>query len=346
MRILARIVAMFTFGTLSASNYALIITGQSAIYQSLNMRKNERVRNDLNGSIASLERGEENLISKQGFVGNRRQRNDIGYNGMESNDGRRLRNWSGKGQGKGTDSKLDICLNRQNKRVATTKYRSLNNMNGEEKNSPSKGKIGTMGIRRKYGRCDSKTRGKGGSSKSKKESKGQTYHICDDYEFSTRQLQQRKVENSNEIKQILDVARGIPRLSIFVDLVERTSLPAILDCKGPFTALIPANRAFRTLDPAIFADLLLRDKSGKLDDIFFSHIIPGRILFNEFRAGNLKALSGDDIKVSLNPLTFHQNATAGTGDIIVANGVIHIVDSVLFTNGKIATRMVLSLFCY
>jgi uncharacterized surface protein with fasciclin (FAS1) repeats len=326
---LAQILTMFTACTLCASAPASIILDRSDVYQSLSKRIDDG---------PSMVRNENVLISKFGSVGNRRRRSDIQHNRIELDDRRRLHDGSGKGNGKGgTSNKLDICLNRQYKSVATASDRSLHSATGYENGSYSKGKSGSMGTRRKDRRCASKKRGKGGSSKSKY-SKGKASNICSDYDFSKRrQLEHDKTESSNEIKTILDVARGIPRLSIFVDLVERTSLPAILECNGPFTVLIPANRAFRTLDPEIFADLLLRDKSGKLEDILLSHIVPGRILSYEFHAGYLKALNGDTIKVSINPLTFHQNVTTGTGDIIATNGIIHIIDSVLFTNGTTAT---------
>jgi uncharacterized surface protein with fasciclin (FAS1) repeats len=267
-----------------------------------------------------------------------RRRNDIGHNKIKMNGGRRLHGGSGKGIGigkGGTDSSnLDICSNRQYENVAAAKRRSLNSLSNYEKESLSKGKSGNMGSRTKNIRCISKKRGKGGSSKSKY-SRGKASDVCADYDYSSRrQLEYHRKKENQEIKTILDIVRGTPRLSIFADLVEKTSLSVILACNGPFTVLIPANRAFRTLDPAVFADLLLRDKSGKLDDILKSHVVPGRILSNDFLAGNVKALNGDIIKVSINPLTFQENTTAGAGDIIAGNGVIHIIDSVLFTNGK------------
>ena len=123
-----------------------------------------------------------------------------------------------------------------------------------------RGKGRSMGSKRKRQKCALKEQGKGGSSKQRgksgssksKTSKGFTSNNCTDYEFSP-ESRQRKQENStqttyksrNEINNILHVARGIPTLSIFVDLVERTKLAAILDdCSGPFTALLPSNRAF------------------------------------------------------------------------------------------------------
>lgn len=350
---LAQLVAMLNTCTICAS--AIISTNKdpSEIYQSLHKRLGDSTRNDLinkspSDSIASLMRDEKIWITQSETAHKNRRRNDIANNVIEMH-GRRLPDGSGSGSGKGhgkgkggtsNSNTLDICLNRQDKSVATARERSLNSESNYENESHSKGKSGGMGTRRKNRRCASKKRGKGGSSKSKY-SKGQASDICSDYVFSTRrQLEHQKLETANNFKAILDVARGIPRLSIFVDLVERTNLASILGCAGPFTALLPANRAFRTLDPAIFADLLLRDKSGKLDDILLSHILPGRILSKEFDAGNLKALNGETVKVSINPLTFHQNVTTGAGDIIASNGVIHIIDSVLFTNGMCARSMV------
>ena len=261
----------------------------------------------------------------------RTQKQVIGNDERELNDTPGL----GKGRGKGvTMSSLDICLNRQYKSVVPEQDRSLQGGSRNENESRVTGKGNGKGIRKPNSRCAPRNRGKGESSKSKGSKRG-SYTDCTNYEFPIgNEFHSQKVDNKNEIKNVLDVAKGIPRLSIFVDLIEKSSLAAVLDCAGPFTLLIPANRAFRTLDPAIFADLLLRDKTGKLDDILSSHIVPEKILSNQFLEGNLKTLKGDVLQVAIKPLTLNKNATIGTRDIMTANGVIHIIDSILLTNGK------------
>ncbi len=263
------------------------------------------------------------------------QKHGIGNDERELNDTPGL----GRGRGKGvTMSSLDICLNRQYKSVVPERDRSLQrgarNENESHVTGKGRGKGKGKGTRKPNSRCAPRNRGKGGSSKSKASNRG-SYTDCKNYEFPIGNgYHSQKVDNNDEIKNVLDVAKGIPRLSIFVDLIEKSSLATVLDCPGPFTVFIPANRAFRTLDPAIFADLLLRDKSGKLDDILSSHIVPERILSNQFIEGNLTTLKGDVLQVAIKPLTLNKNAAVGTRDIITANGVIHIIDSILLTNGK------------
>lgn len=309
--------------------------GGIAIATSRYYRKNNIVNDSPLSSMVLMVRDEKMLKVKLSASHNKGRRHDIGNDSSELNDNRSLLAKEVSGTGKGGQSKgvtkndLDICLNRPDKSVATIRGRSLHNLIGYEYEPHSKGKGGSMGSMKKC--AASEKRGKGGSSKSKIP-KGKTSNVCTDYGFSTRSRMEQ--HDGQEHKKLLDVARGIPRLSIFVDLVEKTSLAAILDCSGPFTVLIPANRAFRNLDPVIFADQLLRDKSGKLDDILLSHIVPGRILSNKFHDGTVKTLNSDTLQVTANPLIFRKNVTTGTRDIVATNGVIHIIDSVLFANGK------------
>ena len=119
-------------------------------------------------------------------------------------------------------------------------------------------------------------------SRSKKSAKIGSADICSDYEFSDGEKHHRQLNHINEGKNVLDIARDIPSLSIFVDLVERAGIDFIFACDGPFTVLPPSNRAFRSLDPAIFADLLIRDKKGRLDNILLSHVIPKLIFLQDF----------------------------------------------------------------
>lgn len=150
----------------------------------------------------------------------------------------------------------------------------------------------------------------------------------------------RKLQYSGHIcdLNVLDTARQNPDLSIFVDLMEVAGLDEIFLCAGPFTALIPTNAAFENIDQGIIDELLLPTNRPVLQDLLLLHILPGARFSTTLEEGSITSLSGEDVQVTLDPIEFN-----GVGvleaDITACNGVIHILENVLFT-GKTKHKVV------
>jgi uncharacterized surface protein with fasciclin (FAS1) repeats len=139
------------------------------------------------------------------------------------------------------------------------------------------------------------------------------------------------IGKGKKLNNILEIARTIPRLSIFVDLIERADLEYVLECSGPFTFIPPNNKAFLELDPTLFARLLLRENQYQLKEILLNHLFPGVQLSFDFVAGLKETLSGKNVLVNVNPLTFNSNAVAGAVNIMGSNGAVHIINKVLLS---------------
>jgi transforming growth factor-beta-induced protein len=143
---------------------------------------------------------------------------------------------------------------------------------------------------------------------------------------------------------IVEVAAGIDDFSSLVTAVGTAGLVDALSGDGPFTVFAPTNDAFDKLDAAALNDLLTNpDSLPALTDILTYHVVPGRItsdmlgldvislLKGAGASGFVQALNGSDIRVDVTPFGVLLNGSAmvTVPDVEVANGVIHIIDTVI-----------------
>merc|ERR1712179_259836 len=124
-----------------------------------------------------------------------------------------------------------------------------------------------------------------------------------------------------------------------VSLVEKAGLKETLKTGGPFTVFGPTDAAFAKLPKAIL-DKLMADKK-LLADVLLYHVVSGKVyssqLTNEMTAPSLLKVENKDIDIRFNIYT-KAGATVVTADgspVVMAdqnatNGVIHVVDRVLF----------------
>jgi uncharacterized surface protein with fasciclin (FAS1) repeats len=129
-------------------------------------------------------------------------------------------------------------------------------------------------------------------------------------------------------------ASNNPELSTLVAAVGAAGLVDTLNGEGPFTIFAPANSAFAAL-PAGTVDTLLADPTGDLTDILTIHVVGGEALTGEqlVEAGTVAGLNGD-LTVAANGDAVTVDAGGGPATVVcanvpVANGVVHIIDTVL-----------------
>ena len=129
-------------------------------------------------------------------------------------------------------------------------------------------------------------------------------------------------------------ASNNPELSTLVAAVDAAGLVDTLNGEGPFTIFAPANSAFAAL-PAGTVDTLLADPTGDLTDILTIHVVGGEALTGEqlVEAGTVTGLNGDlTIAADGDAVTVDAGggpATVVCANVPVANGVVHIIDTVL-----------------
>ena len=100
-----------------------------------------------------------------------------------------------------------------------------------------------------------------------------------------------------------------------------------LQGKGPFTVFAPTDAAFAKV-PKADLDALLKDKA-KLTAVLTYHVVPGKVMAADVKAGMVKTVQGSAITVTTNGGVMVDGAKVTATDIAADNGVIHVIDSVI-----------------
>ena len=146
-----------------------------------------------------------------------------------------------------------------------------------------------------------------------------------------------------ETDSIETLARNASQLSTLIAAIDTAGLGAQLNNdNGPFTVFAPVDAAFQELPEGVVADLLKSENRQQLLAVLGLHVVPGRIYSNELLANRSAATYfGIPIEFSLGDDALRVNgATIVAADIEAANGVIHLVDSVLLPEAPQANAIV------
>ena len=131
-------------------------------------------------------------------------------------------------------------------------------------------------------------------------------------------------------------ASNNPALSTLVSAVTAAGLGDTLNGAGPFTIFAPTNDAFNKI-PKADLDAVLADKAT-LTKILTLHVIAGEKLSSDQLAeqGSATTVEGEDITFAKEGDTLMVNGQASVvcADVPVANGTVHIIDSVLMPGGS------------
>jgi uncharacterized surface protein with fasciclin (FAS1) repeats len=136
-------------------------------------------------------------------------------------------------------------------------------------------------------------------------------------------------DNSNMAKQsdIVDIAVSSGSFNTLVAAVTEAGLVDTLKGDGPFTVFAPTDEAFAKIPPAQL-DALLADKA-QLTKVLTYHVVAGKVMAADVRAGQVYTVEGSALTVSLDNGVMVDNANVVTTDILASNGVIHVIDTVL-----------------
>lgn len=120
------------------------------------------------------------------------------------------------------------------------------------------------------------------------------------------------------------------RFTTLVSAVEAADLTSALTAEGPFTLFAPTNDAFDALPEGEVEALL--DQPAELAEILEYHVVSGAAMAADLSDGDeLETITGALIPVSIDgDSVMVGEATVTEADIEVVNGVIHVIDGVLF----------------
>jgi uncharacterized surface protein with fasciclin (FAS1) repeats len=97
--------------------------------------------------------------------------------------------------------------------------------------------------------------------------------------------------------------------------------------KGPFTVFAPTDEAFAKI-PKADLEALLKDKA-KLKAVLTYHVVAGKVMAADVKAGKVKTVQGSELTVSTSSGVMVDNAKVIKTDIVADNGVIHVIDTVI-----------------
>jgi transforming growth factor-beta-induced protein len=130
---------------------------------------------------------------------------------------------------------------------------------------------------------------------------------------------------------IVDIAVADGRFTTLVAAVTAAGLVDTLKSDGPFTVFAPTDAAFAAL-PAGTVDALLADPN-LLTDVLLYHVVPGEVYAADVVGlSSAQTAQGASINIGAGPTGVSLNGSANViiTDIQASNGVIHVIDAVIF----------------
>ena len=128
-------------------------------------------------------------------------------------------------------------------------------------------------------------------------------------------------------KDIVDTAVAAGNFKTLVVALKTADLVNTLKGKGPYTVFAPTDEAFAKI-PKADLDALLANKE-KLSAVLTYHVVPGKVMAKDVKAGDVATVNGKTIKITTSNGVVVNTSKVTATDIDASNGVIHVIDSVL-----------------
>ena len=132
---------------------------------------------------------------------------------------------------------------------------------------------------------------------------------------------------SAQAADIVDTAVAAGSFKTLVTAIQAAGLVETLKGKGPFTVFAPTDAAFAKV-PKADLDALLKDKA-KLTAVLTYHVVPGKVMAADVKAGKVKTVQGSELTISTMGGVTVDKAKVTATDIAADNGVIHVIDTVM-----------------
>ncbi|MDJ0798119.1 MAG: fasciclin domain-containing protein [Calothrix sp. MO_167.B12] len=137
---------------------------------------------------------------------------------------------------------------------------------------------------------------------------------------------------TTEDKDVVALAESNPSFSTLAKALKAAGLVETLQGKGPFTIFAPTNEAFAKLPQDAVQDLFKPENKEVLVKILTYHVVSGNVESGQLKAGDIKSLQGDPIKVKIDSdkkEVMVNDAKVTQTDIKGNNGIIHSIDNVI-----------------
>jgi len=135
---------------------------------------------------------------------------------------------------------------------------------------------------------------------------------------------------------IVELAQARDWLSTLVEALVAGDLVRTLSSEGPFTVFAPTNDAFDFMPAGTLDTLLKPENKAPLVDILTYHVLIGQVLYTDLIASHeLATVEGKILKVTNSKsrgvkVGANLEASVEKSDDLATNGVVHIIDAVMF----------------
>ena len=126
---------------------------------------------------------------------------------------------------------------------------------------------------------------------------------------------------------VVDTAVAAGNFKTLATALKAAGLVETLKGPGPFTVFAPTDAAFAKIPPDQL-QALLKDKA-RLTAVLTYHVVPGKVMAKDVKAGMVKTVQGSSLTVSTTGGVKVDNASVTAVDIAADNGVIHVIDTVV-----------------
>jgi uncharacterized surface protein with fasciclin (FAS1) repeats len=160
-------------------------------------------------------------------------------------------------------------------------------------------------------------------------------------------------ESSSESKMeqesvgtIVDVAVGAGNFSTLVAAVTAADLVETLSGTGPFTVFAPTDAAFAAI-PLATITALLADIPALTDALLY-HVVSGQALSTDLSNGqSIETLNTQNVTITISGTdVFVNDAQVIVADLLAQNGVVHVIDAVIFGPDNVTENTILSTSVY
>lgn len=140
-------------------------------------------------------------------------------------------------------------------------------------------------------------------------------------------------------KDIVHVAASNEMFSTLVAAVKAADLVSVLQSDGPFTVFAPTDEAFAALPEGTLTSLLKPENKDQLANILKHHVVSGKALAKDVVTMNqATTVKGTNLPIELKgDKVMVGNAQVIKTDIKASNGVIHVIDTVLLPEDRVAS---------
>ena len=134
---------------------------------------------------------------------------------------------------------------------------------------------------------------------------------------------------------IVDTAVAAGSFKTLVAAVKAAGLVETLKGKGPFTVFAPTDEAFAKLPKGTVEDLLKPENKDKLVAVLTYHVVAGKVMAADVKAGDVPSVEGSNITVAVDggKVTLNGSSNVVATDVAASNGVIHVIDAVILPPG-------------